>query len=127
MGSESFGHENEVSKSEEKTSATGSKVAPSSMGSLFSPMERAKKAQKRFIPVYQRSYTCYSSLGSKRVAGRTGGMMGKRGTETRGVKRSVSKVLNQTFLPQQATRAKSPVPFPFSSPGRGFLVVSVKR
>lgn len=89
MGSDSFGHENEVSKSEEKTSATGSKVAPSSKGSLFSPMERAKKAQKRFIPVYQRSYTCYTQvhLGVKVVrvsqwAGLDGGDDGKRGIET---------------------------------------------
>ena len=47
--SDSFGHENEVDiskSSEEKTSATGSKVAPRSMGSLFSPMEKAKKAHR---------------------------------------------------------------------------------
>ena len=45
--SDSFGHENEVDKSkssEEKTSATGSKVAPRSMGSKFSPMEKGKQA-----------------------------------------------------------------------------------
>lgn len=55
MGSDSFGHENEVS--EEKTSATGSKVAPRSIGSMFSPMEKAKKAQKRFMPLYEGDYT----------------------------------------------------------------------
>lgn len=55
--SDSFGHENEVdiSKSSEvKTSATGSKVAPRSMGSLFSPMEKTKKAQKEVYPFYIR-------------------------------------------------------------------------
>lgn len=56
--SDSFGHEKEVDiskSSEEKTSATGSNVAPRRMGSLFSPMEKnnnKKKAQrKRFTPV----------------------------------------------------------------------------
>lgn len=41
--SDSFGHENgvDISKSsEERTSATGSKVAPKSIGSLFSPTKR---------------------------------------------------------------------------------------
>lgn len=53
MVSDSFGHENEFSKSsEEKTSATGSKVAPRSMGSLFNPMEKAKKAQRKVYPFY---------------------------------------------------------------------------
>lgn len=76
MGSDSFGHENELSKSsEEKTSATGSKVAPRSMGSLFSPMEKAKKAQKCLSLLYKGSYRggqnhLCSSLGSKKCCGR---------------------------------------------------------
>lgn len=51
--SDSFGHENEVDiskSSEEKTSATGSNVAPRRMGSLFSPMEKNNK-KKSFTPV----------------------------------------------------------------------------
>lgn len=55
MVSDSFGHENEVDiskSSEDKTSATGSKVAPRSRGSLFSPMEKTKKAQKEVYPFY---------------------------------------------------------------------------
>lgn len=58
--SDSFGHENEVDiskSSEDKTSATGSKVAPRSMGSLFSPMEKAKQAQREVYPLYHGSYT----------------------------------------------------------------------
>lgn len=44
---DSFGHEADISmSSEDKTAATGSKVAPRSMGSLFSPMEKTKKAQR---------------------------------------------------------------------------------
>lgn len=53
--SDSFGHENEldISKSsEEKTSATGSKVAPSRMGSLFSPMEKNNNNKKEVHPCY---------------------------------------------------------------------------
>lgn len=53
MVSDSFAHENEVDiskSSEEKTSATGSKVAPRSKGSLFRPMEKTRKAQKEVYP-----------------------------------------------------------------------------
>lgn len=52
--SDSFGHESEADNSkssEDKMSATGSKVAPRSIGSLFSPTEKAKKAQ-RHLPLY---------------------------------------------------------------------------
>lgn len=67
--SDSFGHENEVSKSsEEKMAATGSKVAPRSMGSLFSPMEKAKQAQKAVHLFTKQNHLC-SSLGSKKSRG----------------------------------------------------------
>lgn len=55
MVSDSFGHDNEadISKSsEDKTSATGSNVAPRRIGSLFSPMEKTKKAQREVYPCY---------------------------------------------------------------------------
>lgn len=93
MVSDSFGHENEVDiskSSEDKTSATGSKVAPRSRGSLFSPMEKTKKAQKEvypFIPreLYRGQNHLCSSLGSKKccrcyLTGKAG-MAGKYGTE----------------------------------------------
>lgn len=75
--SDSFGHENEVDiskSSEENTSATGSKVAPRSMGSLFSPMEKAKQAQKEIYPFISRNYTgdktiCALHLGVRSIAG----------------------------------------------------------
>lgn len=57
--SDSFGHENEVDismSSEDKMSATGSKVAPRSMGSLFSPMEKKKRHRKSFIPKPRESH-----------------------------------------------------------------------
>lgn len=61
MVSDLFAHDNEADfskSSEEKTAATGSKVAPRSMGSVFSPMKKATKAKKKwFIPLYQGSYT----------------------------------------------------------------------
>lgn len=78
MVSDSFGHDNEadISKSsEDKTSATGSNVAPRRMGSLFSPMEKTKKAQREVYPVTPRqpdsgdkTILC-TSLGSKKCWG----------------------------------------------------------
>lgn len=56
--SDSFGHENEVDiskSSEEKTSATGSNVAPRRMGSLFSPMEKNNN-KKRGSPLLHRGW-----------------------------------------------------------------------
>lgn len=75
--SDSIGHENEVDisiSSEDKTSATGSNVAPRSMGSLFSPMEKTKKAQKKVDPsilkeLYRGQNHLCSSLGSKKCCG----------------------------------------------------------
>lgn len=73
--SDSFGHENgvDISKSsEERTSATGSKVAPRSIGSLFSPTKREQNRQrKRFIPLKEGNNTKWqnylsSSLRSKK-------------------------------------------------------------
>lgn len=59
--SDSFGHDNRVDfskSSEERTSATGSKVAPRSIGSLFSPTKREqKKAQKEIHPFFKNGNT----------------------------------------------------------------------
>lgn len=76
--SDSFGHDNEADNSkssEEKTSATGSKVAPRSKGSLFSPMEKAKKAQKDVYPFMSRELNngditiCAVHLGVRSIVG----------------------------------------------------------
>lgn len=81
--SDSFGHENEVDiskSSEEKTSATGSNVAPRRMGSLFSPMEKNNN-KKRGSPLLHRGWELSTrserkkkgllcrSLGSKKSCG----------------------------------------------------------
>lgn len=76
--SDSFGHENEADNSkssEDKTSATGSNVAPRSIGSFFSPMEKAKEGQKDVYPFMSTElntggHHLLSSLGSKKYCGR---------------------------------------------------------
>lgn len=65
--SDSFGHENEVDiskSSEEKTSATGSNVAPRRKGSLFSPMEKDDN-KKRGSPLLHRGWEL-STRGEKK-------------------------------------------------------------
>lgn len=91
MVSDSFGHENEVDiskSSQDKTSATGSKVAPRSMGRMFSPMEKAKKAQTEVYPLKSRGAILYMEdktmcavhLGVRSVRGPCrGGRLGKGG------------------------------------------------
>lgn len=83
--SDSFGHENEVDiskSSEEKTSATGSNVAPRRKGSLFSPREKNnnnKRQRKEVHPCCiregndqqgpeKKNHLC-RSLGSKKCRG----------------------------------------------------------
>lgn len=127
MVSDSFGPENEVDKSkssEEKTSATGSKVAPRSMGSEFSPMEKAKKAQREVYPFYMsgaiqdgQNHSC-KSLGSKKC-------WCCFRVQREGKVPTINQATCNTLA--SVTSQNSTVPLPFSSPGRGFLVVSAKR
>ena len=92
LGLFGLGNGVDISKSsEEKMSATGSNIAPRSMGSLFSPMERA---QHRGLSPRVRGAgrggggktTCAVHLGVRSVVGRGGGGDGREGRLANGLK-----------------------------------------
>lgn len=110
MVSDSFGHDIEADNSkssEEKTSATGSKVAPRSKGSLFSPMEKAKKAQKDVYPFMSRELNngditiCAVHLGVRSIVCVFVEQTGRRGWEIRykkKIKKAQRRVLSKILV-----------------------------
>lgn len=136
--SDSLGHENEVDisiSSEEKTSATGSNVAPRSMGSEFSPTRKEGTKGSFSLRFTVIGAVCAVHLGVRSVVvdnedqmvGRGLGQ-GKDRQEREKGKHSMER--NQHFnheLKSFYSLCPTSVPLPFSSPGRGLRVVSVRK